>query len=134
MYVDYTYYQKEYGGKLDQVTFEQRERQAEAYIRYLTVRQELPDLDAVRDAVCSVADAYAAVYSSSGQSAGAVKSENNDGYSVTYVTDRKDGETLEAYAARKAYEAARIYLLPTGLLNRSARMRNYDYQCRHYDL
>lgn len=127
MYVDFKYYEEEYKGKLDQATFEQWERQAEAYIRYLTMRQELPDLDAVRDAICSVSDAYAAVYSRSGQSAGAVKSENNDGYSVTYVTDRTDGEILEAYAARKAYEAARIYLLPTGLLNRGARMRSYDY-------
>lgn len=134
MYVDYAYYQTKYNGKLDQATFEQQEHQAEAYIRYLTMRQALPDLDVVRDAVCSVADAYAAVYSSSGQSAGAVKSENNDGYSVTYVTDRTDGETLEAYAVRKAYEAARIYLLPTGLLNRSVKVRNYDYQCRYYNL
>lgn len=134
MYVDFKYYKEEYKGKLDQATFDQQERQAEAYIRYLTMRQELPDLDAVRDAVCSVADVYAAVYPGDGAAEGAVKSENNDGYSVTYVTDRADGETLEAYAARKAYEAARIYLLPTGLLNRSARMRNYDYQCRYYNL
>lgn len=130
MYVDFKYYEEEYKGKLDQAAFEQQEHRAEAYIRYLAMCQELPDLDAVRDAVCSVVEVYAAVYSGTGT----VKSENNDGYSVTYVTDRADGEPLEAYATRKAYEAARVYLLPTGLLNRSARMKNYDYQCRYYNL
>lgn len=134
MYVDYAYYKEQYGGKLEKDAFECQEHRAEAYIRYLTMRQRLPDLDAARDAVCSVAEAYAAVYASQEQPGRTVKSENNDGYSVTYVTDRADGESLETYASRKAYEAARIYLLPAGLLNRSVRMKNYDYQRRHYDL
>ena len=47
-----------------------------------------------------------------------VKSENNDGYSVTYASQSIEGESKEKLANRKMYEAARIHLLPTGWLNR----------------
>lgn len=134
MYVDFKYYEEEYCGKLDKDTFDQYEHRAEACIRYLTMRQELPELDAVRDAVCSVVDVYAEVYSAKDPSGKRVLSEHNDGYIVTYAEEQQEGETLEDYAARRASAAARIYLLPAGLLNRSVRMRNYDYQRRYYNL
>lgn len=53
--------------------------------------------------------------------AGKVKSENSDGYSVTYVTEQTDGQTAEELLRKKAYEAAYMYLLPTGWLGRKVR-------------
>lgn len=47
-----------------------------------------------------------------------VKSENNDGYSVSYAVEQADGQTVEELIRKKAYEAASTYLLPTGWLSR----------------
>ena len=96
------------------------EKAAEAYIRYMTFPNGnifATECDAVKDAVCAAADAYhEAAQIASGN--GPVKSENNDGYSVTYASQSIDGESKEKLANRKMYEAARIHLLPTGWLNR----------------
>ena len=59
------------------------------------------------------------------QAAG-VKSETNDGYSVTYITEGQDGQTAEELLRKKILEAARVYLLPTGWLSRSLKGG-----CRH---
>nr|DAO60074.1 MAG TPA: Head Tail Connector Protein [Caudoviricetes sp.] len=45
-----------------------------------------------------------------------IKSENNDGYSVNYVTDGPDGKPITA--EKKAYKAAYPYLIHTGLMYR----------------
>ena len=109
MYVDYSYYAS-CGGKMELDEFLVAEKAAEAYIR-------ATECDAVKDAVCAAADAYhEAAQIASGN--GPVKSENNDGYSVTYASQSIDGESKEKLANRKMYEAARIHLLPTGWLNR----------------
>ena len=59
-----------------------------------------------------------------------VKSESNDGYSVTYVTEAQDGQTAEAALRKKIAEAVRLYLLPTGWLSRKV---GRCHVCAGYD-
>ena len=122
MYVSYEYYIAAFGGvKMEMEEFYAAERAAEAYIRYMT----FPNGDvfgtadcAVKNAVCAAAEAYHDVMLGTSSGNGPIKSESNDGYSVTYASQGKDGEAAETLAHRKMYEAARIYLLLTGWLNR----------------
>lgn len=119
MYVDYGYYADQYGGGIPEKEFPSAERKAEAYIRKLTyIRGNIFATEniAVKDAVCAVADVYASYEKK--REAGTVKSENNDGYSVSYAVEQADGQTVEELIRKKAYEAASTYLLPTGWLSR----------------
>ena len=133
MYVDYAYYASEYGGEtIPEKIFPGYERRAEAYIRKITyVRGDIfsAESDMVRDAVCAVAD----VYCSYDQKQAVVKSENNDGYSVTYVTEQTDGQTAEEVLRKKAYAAASTYLLPTGWLSRKVGCCSVG-ECNDYNL
>ena len=117
MYVDYKYYQIEHGGKMPEDAFPASERRAEAYIRYLTHLNgdifAIPN-DMVKDAVCAAADVYYMTEQEQEQrkaegKAGPVQSENNDGYSVSYVVEQEDGQTAENAVMRKAYDA--VYML-----------------------
>ena len=101
MYVDYGYYADQYGGGITEKEFPSAERKAEAYIRKLTY---------------AVADVYASCEKK--RETGTVKSENNDGYSVSYAVEQMDGQTIEELIGKKAYKAASTYLLPTGWLSR----------------
>lgn len=136
MYVDYAYYASEYGGEIiPKEKFSGYERRAEAYIRKITyVRGDIFSMesDMVKDAVCAVADVYCS-YDQKQASAGMVKSENNDGYSVTYVTEQTDGQTTEEVLRKKAYAAASAYLLPTGWLSRKVGCC-YVGECNDYNL
>ena len=64
-----------------------------------------------------------------GGSAAGKKSESNDGYSVTYVTEAQDGQTAEEALRKKIYEAIRLYLLPTGWLSRKVKMGGCCHEC-----
>ena len=136
MYVDYAYYASEYGGEIiPEEKISGYERRAEAYIRIITyVRGDIFSMesDMVKDAVCAVADVYCS-YDQKQASAGMVKSENNDGYSVTYVTEQTDGQTTEEVLRKKAYAAASAYLLPTGWLSRKVGCC-YVGECNDYNL
>ena len=141
MYVDYKYYYDSYGGRMPEEQFTFAERKAEAYIRYLTfVNGDIFAVsnDAIKDALCAAADVYYADASvrekqSAEGKEGTVKSESNDGYSVSYVTEQTDGQTAEDLVKRKAYDAVYPYLLASGWLYRGMRCR-HDYQCRHHNL
>lgn len=135
MYVTYEYYANSYHGTMPESAFTAAGQRAEAYIRYLTFGRGdafIAESGAVWNAVCAVADVYHAAESRQG-STGPVKSENNDGYSVSYVTEQTDGQTAEEVTRKKAYEAAYMYLLPTGWLSRKVRCRN-ACECGHYAL
>lgn len=140
MYVDYGYYWVDYGGKMPEEAFPAAERKAEAYIRYLTHLNgdifSLPN-DMVKDAVCAAADVYYAAEQEREQrvegKAGLVQSENNDGYSVSYVVEQTDGRTAEEVVRRKAYDAVYMYLLPAGWLRRKAGC-GHAHECRHNSL
>ena len=131
MYVSYGYYALEYGGeKIPEKKFNGYERQAEAYIRKLTyVHGDIfaVESNAVKDALCAVAEVYCACDQEHVKT-GAVKAENNDGYSVTYVTEQTDGQTVEELIQKKSYVAASMHLLPTGWLSRRVGC-NCDYEC-----
>lgn len=141
MYVDYNYYVTQYGGNMSEEDYPAVERKAEAYIRYLThLNGDIfaYDHDMVRDAVCAVADVYYAdAVQRAAQAAegrqGAVKSESNDGYSVTYVVEQQDGQTAESALRQKAYDAAYLYLLPTGWMSRKVRC-GHDHECEYHSL
>lgn len=141
MYVDYGYYQVEYGGKMPEDAFTASERRAEAYIRYLTHLNgdifAIPN-DMVKDAVCVAADVYYAAEQAQEQrqaegKTGPVRSENNDGYSVSYVVEQADGQTAEEAVRQKAYDAMYMYLLPTGWLRRKVGC-GHAHECRHNSL
>lgn len=125
MYVDYSYYCEKYKGTViqNEDEFSWAERKAEAYIRCMTyIHGDIfkTDLDEVRDAVCAAADVCYKniVVCEKKHINGPLKSETIDGYSASYVTEQKDGQTSEEFLKKKAYEAAYPYLLPTGWLSR----------------
>lgn len=123
MYIDYDEYLR-LGGRLPFEAFEAAEPKAEAELRYLTyINGDIfakPD-DAVKMALCAALDIVAQEASSEQGKAGVagIKSESNDGYSVSYITDAKDGQTADQALRRRVYEAIRVYLLPTGWLRRT---------------
>lgn len=113
-YSDYT----EYGGKLAEADFNALIDKAVAYVHLITLGRAVLDSEPVKKAVCAVVDVYAA--NNSGKT---IASETNDGYSVTYATEAKSGETTETLTNRKAYQAAYIYLAPLGVLNRKVGLK-----------
>lgn len=126
MYVDYKYYREVYGGGLSEAAFKAAEPKAEAELRYLTYINgdvfEKTD-PAIQNALCAaidLVDAAAQDASASQGTAGAagIKSESNDGYSVTYISDAQEGQTAAQALRTRITEAVRVYLLPTGWLSR----------------
>ena len=103
MQITYGYYAVEYGGKIiPEQGFQKAERQAEAYIRHLTyVKGDIfaVENDIVKDAVCAAAEVYYKYNAQQQSGTPLVKSENNDGYSVTYVTEQTDGKTADSCSA-----------------------------------
>ncbi len=114
-YVDYVYYQTQWGGELDQKDFTILSERASDYIDTITFNRikENPNLmcDEVKKAVCSVVDEMQ--QQKTMKTKGIVKSFNNDGYSETlsYGSDSRSN-------ARKLRESASLYLANTGLLYR----------------
>jgi hypothetical protein len=134
MYVNYEYYVDQYGGRIPEEEFPSVERKAEAYIRKLTyIRGNIFEIEdvAVKDAVCAVAEVYHSCEKKN--ETGTVKSENNDGYSVSYAVEQLEGQTVEELIRKKAYEAVFTYLLPTGWLSRKVRCCHAD-QCNDYNI
>lgn len=124
--VDYGYYRDSFGGtKVLQEDFPLYVKRAGAYISYLTAgRADDTGIDAVKDAVCAVCDVYALDAAQMQADGGREKaSENNDGYSVSYVTEGVAGQTHEEVLRKKAYHAAYPHLAFTGLLYRGCMRR-----------
>lgn len=123
-YIDYTYYKDVYRGNAmpkDECT--RVAQKASAYLRYITMnRITQPVPEEVRDACCEIAEnIYAAAKTAAlSEKSNGVKSENNDGHSVTFLTP---GELNTAYrnTEKKNRDAARMYLANTGLLYRGIR-------------
>lgn len=133
IYADYGFYVEQYkGSAISAEDFDEAIFSASQYIRYLTMSRSDSYLgEEVKYAACAVADVYHAVYfpaKVAGVGESVKKSENTDGYSVSYVVEGNDGETKERLFQRKAYEKARIWLICTGLLNRKVGC-GHDYKC-----
>lgn len=113
-YVDYEYYASIYHGSSTKESFGRTVIEAEAFVDQLTFGRllRLPEIsDAVKNAVCAAADAVAR-REESRQRIG-IKSEANDGVSVTYADAISDEQCAGDMAAR-----VRTYLANTGLLYR----------------
>lgn len=92
-YVDYRYYQNVYHGKIVKADeFQTAEIEAEAFVNAITfgrISKLDPVPDCVKLAICSVIEVLHQ-YIESHQSQ--IKSESNDGYSVTYAEAVKDAD------------------------------------------
>lgn len=120
-YADYKYYKEIYKGtKISVDDFDRSIRYATAMIDRVTF-DRIRKLDAVpdfvKDASCAAAEEYDLFRSRNDRD---IKSEGNDGYSVTYQ-DAGKSEDME----KKALESIRTYLAVSGLLYRG-RSRKYD--------
>ena len=126
-YADYAFFIEEYGGTMDEESFKIAIIGASQYIRYITLnRSDKSDAEEIKYAACAVADVYYStiIAEQSGNSkASGKKSETIDGYSVTYIADRTDGETVENVFKKKAYETAKPWLGPLGLLYKGIKSR-----------
>ena len=84
-YVDYNYYSETYGGnKIPKDSFDACEKRAEAVLHRISFDRvkRLPEIpDMVKDAICAMAEID---YQEEKKTPG-VKSENSDGYAVTYA-------------------------------------------------
>lgn len=124
-YVDFTYYQQTFHGVMDETAFERTRIEAEAFIDSITFGRitrldAIPD--AVKNAVCSAADEINRRNQSQQQHTG-IKSESNDGASVTYDDVISDDQCRATMSVK-----ARMYLANTGLLYRGFSAR-YDWRC-----
>lgn len=124
MYVSYDFYAKTFGNAIPEDAFPQIVAKAEAAISYLTYPNG--DIFAKADgrvslAVCAAAETVFFAEQAGTTHTPALKSENNDGYSVTYVAEGQDGQTAEVILRKKILESVRPYLLPTGWLSRNLR-------------
>lgn len=131
MYVNYDFYKDTLGGLIPEDKFAAVEAKAEAHISYLTyINGDIfaKESAAVKLAVCAAAEVIYKDMTSNTAGVG-VKSESNDGYSVTYVTEAQDGQTAEEALRKKVYEAIRLYLLPTGWLSRKVKIGGHCDEC-----
>lgn len=89
---------------------------ASAHIRRITFGNADKDMEEVQYAACACCDILQADRAArEGHGGKDVASEITDGYSVTYVQEQGGG-TAEELLSRKIYQAAALYLEPTGLL------------------
>lgn len=137
MYVSYDFYIRAFGSIIPETEFFKSEAKAEAVISCLTYINgdifAVPEVVPVKMAVCAAAETVYLLDKQANEMGATIKSESNDGYSVTYVTETTDGQTAEQLLRRKVLEAVRIYLLPTGWLSRSVRggCRHVCADCNH---
>lgn len=115
---DYKFYTETYHGKMEQAEFYRMAVLSSAYLDELTMGRTSGTLTAdveecAKLAFCAVADAYLL-----NEQGGGIASETNDGVSVTYVAGISNSTKTEG---RRLYEAAALFLGPTGLLYRGVR-------------
>lgn len=124
MYVPYHFFAENFGEMIPESEYPRIEAHAEAVIRHLTFHNGdifAEENDDVKKAVCAAAEViYQQTSKGAGTitGAGSVKSVNNDGYSVSFATEKTDGQTSEVFLQRKVYDAISVYLTHTGWLCR----------------
>lgn len=115
-YTDYKFYREQYGGALTQEQFGSVIIPASAHIRRITFGRADRSMEEVQYAACACCDLLQADRAAREMHGGKeVASESTDGYSVSYVQEQGDG-TSQELLSRKLYQAAALYLEPTGLL------------------
>lgn len=120
VYATYEYYIESYGGEtIPANVFPRMIAKASQYIDNFTFGRitegDMEVFPSISACACEMAEIIykAQTNNVSGKE---IKSESTDGYSVSYVTERADGETEEAAIRRKLYALAEVYLMNTGLL------------------
>lgn len=120
IYADYNYYSNDYGGVIiPEVEFKRVIKKVSRYIDRFTFGRitegEISNYPPLPDCACEMAETVYRMQGSSGTEK-EKKSEEIDGYSVTYVTEGKEGELAEDRLKNKLYSIAELYLINTGLL------------------
>lgn len=112
MYADFEYYSTVYeGSAICEKDYPPISRQADGFLNRLTfgrLQQGHAITKSVKMAACAVADELFAQKKQSAALIQGVKSENTDGYSVTFEDSMQQQQALQ----RKLLEAADIYLPP----------------------
>ena len=133
MYVSYDFYKQTFGDTIPEADFSKVEAKAEVVIGYLTyINGDIfaKEDNRVKLAVCAAAEVvhyHNNQASANGNQAAGVKSETNDGYSVTYITEGQDGQTAEELLRKKipfATNAATAEVLVQGLRRGDLDWRN----------
>lgn len=124
-YVDFVYYETVYlGTLLNELQFNKRAKSASRYLDYFTFNRSKtvdPVTDDIKDCICEMAEcihSFESINTSTLSGNSGVKSESIDGYSVTYLTEGKDGEVSYQTLKRKLYQIVEKYLSGTELLYR----------------
>ena len=117
-YADYAFYVDKFHGKtIPQEDFPSAILRASVFVKYITFGRienaAIPE--EARYAACAAAEVFYKVHWEWDKNGREKKSENNDGYSVSFVTSI-DGNT--GSVETRAYQAAAQYLSGTGLLYR----------------
>ena len=121
-YSDYEFYKDKAKGSLEQELFEKEVVEASIFLQHITLgKSDNSEIDELKYATCAIVEMYAKEKSRYESGASAVKSENTDGYTVTYASEMKDGESLDDLLSKKAMLIAKRYLTSTGLLYRGVR-------------
>nr|UWG30683.1 MAG: Protein of unknown function (DUF3199) [Bacteriophage sp.] len=121
-YADFMYYRNDYGGVQikNERDFKRMEKISEAFVEQVTfgrIATLVSITDSIRDAICCVADMVAV---QNEKREAVVKSESNDGYSISYADAVND-----TVLRNEMYRAVRSYLANTGLLYRGW-VKEYD--------
>ena len=111
LYADYKFYLEKYNGNLTENQFCSSIIAASAHVRRITSGRAKADIEEVKLATCAVCDVVADYVNCEGHAG--ISSENTDGYSVSYVSEKEHDDTM----MRKIYSAAELYLSGTGLLD-----------------
>ena len=120
VYATYQYYKTEYYGEtIPEKAFPRMIAKASQYIDNFTFGRitegDVETFPSISACECEMAEIICKAQTNN-MSGKEIKSESTDGYSVTYVTERVDGETEESAMRRKLYALAEVYLMNTGLL------------------
>lgn len=121
MLVDYKFYVEDFGGEKisAEPTFKRTSNLAEMHLDNFTfgrIQNDTDNVHRIKSCICEMCDViYDIVVKDNGN---VKKSESTDGYSVTYVTERVDGQDTEKALEDKLYRIAKVYLGNTGLLYR----------------
>ncbi len=119
-YADYDFYKSVYHGGLKEEEFNRYVIKASAYVRRITFRRAdaYAEGDEIKLSCCAVCDIYADDEKRRAEYKGRnITSEKNDGLSITFAQEQREGETSEELLYRKAYKAAEIFLAGKGLLD-----------------
>lgn len=118
IYADYDYYKNEFGGSVvPEPSFIRAVKIASSYMDVFTFNRILKSdiVDLIKDCACDMAETvYQLKLKESTDKT--IKSESNDGYSVSYVTEQKDGQDVNLLLKNKLYHICKVYLLNTGLM------------------